>query len=137
MSERTRSPGAVCDSLDETSNQFNAAIDSLSKADEASLVVIASHNTESVRVALNSENFEKFRFAQLLGMRDNLTFPLAQSNVPVYKYVPYGKVEEVVPYLLRRGQENSSLFGSPAVQEERQMLKTELIRRFLEFLRIR
>lgn len=129
VSERTRSPGAVCDSFENTTAQFDAAINTLAAAPEAALVVVASHNTGSVRVALAAENFGKFRFAQLLGMRDNLTYPLAAAGVPVFKYIPYGPVPEVMPYLIRRAQENSSMFGSPAVAEERKMLAAELRKR--------
>jgi hypothetical protein len=65
-------------------------------------------------------------FGQLLGMADHLTFTLGMAKHRAYKYVPYGQVATVVPYLLRRAQENSTLFGSPGVQKERRMIEQEL-----------
>ena len=53
----------------------------------------------------------KVFFGQLLGMADNLTFPLGLNNYQAYKYVPYGPIEEVVPYLVRRAQENKDMMN--------------------------
>ena len=72
-------------------------------------------------------------FGQLLGMADHLTFSLAASGYKAYKYVPYGPIDEVVPYLIRRTQENSAILGSSGVQEERRMVGKELRRRLLRF----
>ena len=44
-------------------------------------------------------------------MSDNITFNLAQAEYNVAKYVPYGPIKEVIPYLIRRAQENSSVTG--------------------------
>ena len=49
--------------------------------------------------------------AQLLGMSDHITYNLAHNGYNVAKYVPYGPVKEVMPYLMRRAQENTSVAG--------------------------
>ncbi|XP_070618267.1 proline dehydrogenase 1, mitochondrial [Erythrolamprus reginae] len=99
-------------------------------------VMVASHNKETVKFTLGrmadlgihpSEN--KIYFGQLLGMCDQITFPLGQAGFPVYKYVPYGPVKEVLPYLSRRAQENRGLLARAG--EEQQLLWTELKRRLL------
>ena len=78
----------------------------------------ASHNAESAR--LQAELMDKkgiprdhpnLMFSQLFGMSDNLTFNLAAAGYRSSKYVPYGQVRDVVPYLIRRAQENTSVTG--------------------------
>jgi proline dehydrogenase len=66
-------------------------------------------------------------FAQLLGMSDNISFNLAKSGYNVAKYVPYGPVQAVMPYLLRRAEENTSVAGQSS--RELTMIKKELGRR--------
>ena len=63
-------------------------------------------------------------FAQLLGMADKLTFTLAHTGFSTFKYVPYGPVSEVMPYLIRRAQENSSIM--PGVAKERASIAAEI-----------
>lgn len=97
-------------------------------------VLVASHNRLSVERTLRKvEEFDFNRqhvyFGQLLGMADHLTFTLGANGYKAYKYVPYGPIDEVVPYLIRRTQENSAILGSEGVQEERRMVRQELRRR--------
>lgn len=66
-------------------------------------------------------------FAQLLGMSDNISFNLAKEGYNVAKYVPYGPVESVMPYLIRRAQENTSVAGQSS--RELSMIRKELRRR--------
>ena len=66
-------------------------------------------------------------FAQLLGMSDNISFQLAKSGYNVAKYVPYGPVKEVLPYLFRRADENTSIAGQSG--RELTLVKKEIQRR--------
>ena len=66
-------------------------------------------------------------FGQLLGMCDHVTYMLGAHKFKAYKYVPYGPVREVVPYLLRRAQENADALSNAPVQ--RNMMLREVWRR--------
>lgn len=66
-------------------------------------------------------------FAQLLGMSDNISFNLAKAGYNVVKYVPYGPVELVMPYLIRRATENTSVAGQSS--RELTLIRKELARR--------
>ena len=66
-------------------------------------------------------------FSQLYGMSDNITFNLAHAGFHVSKYLPYGPVEDVIPYLLRRAQENTSVAGQTG--RELSLIKKEMKRR--------
>ena len=68
-------------------------------------------------------------FGQLLGMSDHLSMTLGKHKYWAYKYVPYGKIEEVIPYLLRRAEENSAFMAGSSSLQERRMLWEELKRR--------
>lgn len=66
-------------------------------------------------------------FAQLLGMSDNISFNLAQEGYNVAKYVPYGPIEKVMPYLFRRAEENTAIAGQSG--RELSMILKEIKRR--------
>ena len=66
-------------------------------------------------------------FAQLMGMSDNISFNLAKAGYNVAKYVPYGPIESVMPYLLRRAAENTSVTGQSS--RELKLIRKELRRR--------
>uniref|UniRef100_U3BBH1 Proline dehydrogenase n=1 Tax=Callithrix jacchus TaxID=9483 RepID=U3BBH1_CALJA len=97
-------------------------------------VMVATHNEDSVRFTLRRMEElclhpagHQVYFGQLLGMCDQISFPLGQAGYPVYKYVPYGPVMDVLPYLSRRALENSSLMKG--ARREWQLLWLELLRR--------
>lgn len=86
-------------------------------------VLIGTHNEESCLKAaqlmaeLNiAPNDNRVYFSQLLGMSDNISFIMAKAGYNVAKYVPYGPVATVLPYLSRRAQENSSIAGQSSRQ---------------------
>jgi proline dehydrogenase len=94
----------------------------------------ASHNAGSalLQVELMEQkgiprDHPHMMFSQLLGMSDNLTFNLAAAGFRVGKYVPYGQVHDVIPYLIRRAKENSSVTGD--VSRELAFVLREIKRR--------
>ncbi|XP_026386612.1 proline dehydrogenase 2, mitochondrial-like [Papaver somniferum] len=97
-------------------------------------VVLATHNIESGKAAAwkaeeigLEKNDEKVQFAQLKGMADGLSFALNNAGFLVSKYLPYGPVEMVIPYLLRRAEENKGLLATSTV--DRQLMWDEIKRR--------
>lgn len=149
----------VNESYEDTDNEFNRSLDAIlahtsldpSKAPAlipgqkdgpgryaGAEVLVASHNRQSIERALLkikefNTNRDNVYFGQLLGMADHLTFTLGKNGYKAYKYVPYGPIGEVMPYLIRRTQENSAILGSSGVQEERKMVGAELRRRLNPF----
>ncbi len=96
----------------------------------------ASHNEESNRLQAELiaekgivKNHPHLNFCQLYGMSDHLTFNLAQAGYNVAKYLPYGPVKEVLPYLVRRAEENTAVTGD--VSRELALIRQEMKRRKL------
>lgn len=87
------------------------------------------HLTELMSKYGIEKSDERVYFAQLLGMSDHISFNLSSAGYNVAKYVPYGPVREVVPYLIRRAEENTSTAGQTSrelrlIQQEKQRRKS-------------
>lgn len=101
-----------------TDRDYNEAIRYAVAHHEEIALCNASHNAESnmlqtrlMEAAGLPKDHPHLHFCQLYGMSDYITFNLAKAGYNVGKYLPYGPVREVVPYLLRRAQENTSVTG--------------------------
>ena len=97
-------------------------------------LIVATHNEYSNLLATNllrekgyPLNHPHVHFSQLYGMSDNITFNLANAGCSVSKYLPFGPIQDVVPYLMRRAQENSSVSGQTG--RELELIKKEIRRR--------
>lgn len=97
-------------------------------------VIVASHNersnllaTELLREKGLPFNHAHVHFSQLYGMSDNITYNLAKAGCRVSKYLPFGPIKDVVPYLMRRAQENTSVGGQTS--RELGLIEKELNRR--------
>lgn len=134
--ESQKRPDPVHPTIEDTHSAYNSAteyvITAIAEGRNVELM-IATHNQRSVELALNSmqkhglQRGSRVYFGQLLGMSDHLTFSLGAAGFQAYKYVPYGRVQEVMPYLVRRAQENSGMLGGASL--ELRMIRAELKRR--------
>lgn len=111
-------PSPIQPNKESTDRDYNDAL--IYCADNISniAIVAGTHNEESCRLLadlLNEKQIDHKNphvyFSQLLGMSDNLSFNLANANYNVAKYVPYGPIKAVLPYLFRRAQENTAIAG--------------------------
>jgi proline dehydrogenase len=117
-----------------TDRDYNQAVEFCIDHIERIATIVASHNENSNLLAtklLVKKNLplhhEHIHFSQLYGMSDNITFNLAKAGCPVSKYLPFGPINDVVPYLMRRAQENSSVSGQTG--RELGLIQKELKRR--------
>jgi proline dehydrogenase len=97
-------------------------------------LIVASHNehsnlyaTELLKQNGYSLDHPHIHFSQLYGMSDNISFNLAKAGCAVSKYLPFGPISEVIPYLMRRAQENSSVSGQTG--RELALIRKEIERR--------
>ena len=117
-----------------TDRDFDAAVDyCLDHLDDTEFVN-ASHNQRSAQLMIEgmarrsvARDHPHTMLCQLYGMSDNLTFNLAEAGYRVGKYLPYGPVRDVVPYLVRRARENSSVTGEAS--RELRLIEREFARR--------
>ena len=114
-----------------TDRDYDLALDYILKNNNYLSLVAGTHNENSSKklaLSLEKHNITKddsrIFFAQLLGMSDHISFNLADHSYNVAKYVPFGPIKEVMPYLLRRADENTSVAGQTG--RELGLIKSEL-----------
>jgi proline dehydrogenase len=117
-----------------TDTDFNAAVAFCIENIENIACVVATHNEASCLLAVSLMekkglplNHPHLHFSQLYGMSDHISFNLAKAGCWVSKYLPFGPLKEVIPYLMRRAQENSSVSGQTG--RELSLIRKELQRR--------
>ena len=111
-------PSPINTTKEETDNQYNDGLRFCVSHLNTIAIVAGTHNEESCRLLAElldskqiNHNHDHVHFSQLLGMSDHLSFNLAAAGYNVAKYVPYGPVKAVMPYLFRRAEENTSVSG--------------------------
>lgn len=124
----------VFSSKQETDDAFNAALSLIVDNIEHVSLFSGTHNeysniylTQLMKEKGLAKNDKRVYFAQLYGMADHISNTLASDGYNVVKYVPYGKVSEVIPYMMRRIEENSSV--SEQSKREIEMISNEIKRR--------
>jgi proline dehydrogenase len=127
-------PSPIHDSKADTDADFDSATAYCIQNIDSCAIMVATHNQSSVEKAAEAleqrglaRNHAHVWFSQLYGMADQISFNLADEGFRVAKYTPYGPVKAVVPYLIRRAEENSAVQGQ--VQQELEALQSELKRR--------
>jgi len=127
-------PSPIHINKEATDRDFDAAALFCLEHKETISLILASHNEQSNLLTAQkmielgmSNNDERVHFSQLFGMSDHISFNMALENYNVSKYLPFGPIQEVIPYLMRRAQENSSVNGQ--TNRELLLIRKELSRR--------
>ena len=127
-------PDPICPNKAATDANYDAAVQYTVERIDRFEMFMGTHNEQSnYKLArLMDEkglqhNDPRIFFAQLLGMSDNISFNLAAAGYNVTKYVPYASVRDVIPYLIRRAEENTSVAGQTG--RELTMIRAEIARR--------
>ena len=124
----------ICDSKNLTDTNFNNGASFILSNLNIFSLFSGTHNEESIYKIIDimklnniNKNNSKIWFGQLYGMSDNISFNLANKGFNAIKYLPFGPIKEVIPYLIRRAEENTSVKGQTS--RELELIKTELKRR--------
>ncbi|KAI9469714.1 MAG: FAD-linked oxidoreductase-like protein [Benjaminiella poitrasii] len=156
VSERKRAQELNCespihDTIEDTHNSYNNSIrfllnklqdyqektgSGLTATNAPIVFVVATHNRESTILTVEEMAHHHVlpksgvvHFGQLYGMQDQISYTLAQNGYSVYKYLPYGTIDEVIPYLLRRAQENGAVLEN--INKECALIWEEIKERLL------
>lgn len=134
--ERMGYPTPICSSKKETDVLFDNTLRYILKNIDDISIFLGTHNESSSLLAVElmqeygiSKDDNRVWFGQLYGMSDHISFNLAAEGYNVAKYIPFGPVKDVMPYLIRRAEENTSVAGQ--TNRELELLKAEKKRRKL------
>ncbi len=127
-------PSPICESKEATDKNYNEALSYMMQHLDKMMIFAGTHNEESSYLLMDlmqknsiSKNDSRIWFGQLYGMSDNISYNLAANGFNNAKYLPFGPVRDVMPYLIRRAQENTSVAGQTS--RELYMLNKERERR--------
>jgi len=126
----------ICETKEATDTCFNEVLNYILNNLSEIELFIGTHNEKSTSLAIRqmkekkiAKNDSRVWFGQLYGMSDHITFNLAKLGYGVAKYIPFGPVKDVMPYLIRRAEENTSVAGQTS--RELSLIKKEKQRRKL------
>ena len=127
-------PTPICESKEATDKNYDLTMEYMMDNLENMSIFAGTHNESSSYKLIElmqtkgiSKNDERIWFGQLYGMSDNISYNLAEYGYNVAKYLPFGPVRDVMPYLIRRAEENTSVAGQTS--RELNLLKIERDRR--------
>lgn len=127
-------PSPIQDTKADTDRDYDAALTFCAENIQHIAICAGSHNEKSALLLTQlmekhqiDKNNPHIYFSQLLGMSDHISFNISKAGYNVSKYVPYGPVKEVMPYLIRRAQENTSISGQTG--RELSLIMEEIKRR--------
>ena len=131
--EKKGYPSPICKDKQATDDNYNEAIRYMMKYPKMALFA-GTHNEESSYLVMElakkytiDAHDKRLWFGQLFGMSDHISYNLSSKGYNVAKYLPFGPVRDVMPYLIRRAEENTSVAGQTS--RELNLLKTERKRR--------
>jgi len=132
LAEEEGRPSPVHDNIGNTAQSYRECCELILQSGQRSELLVASHNRQSIIEVIevmdkHNRKVGGVSFAQLYGMADTVSFALAAQGHPVFKYLPFGPVDEVLPYLIRRAQENSSVVEG--AKQEMKSIRKEIGRR--------
>lgn len=127
-------PSPICASKDATDVNYDSAVQYMLDHLDIMSIFAGTHNEQSTYDLMTmmkeksiAANDNRIWFGQLYGMSDNISYNLATNGYNVAKYLPFGPVKDVMPYLIRRAEENTSVAGQ--TNRELTLIKTERKRR--------
>jgi proline dehydrogenase len=132
--EEKNYPSPIQDDKEATDKHYNDGIVFIFNNLDRISGYFGTHNEDSTALILNQmkeknleNDYHQIHFGQLYGMSDNITYKLGSENYNASKYLPYGSIADVVPYLTRRAKENTSIKGQTG--RELSLIESELKRR--------